>query len=255
MNKRTQKTVIITGGAQGIGKGIAQNFLKNGFAVVIADIDEEAGGECADEYRKLGDVRFVKTDVSDEASVKGCIKKTIKWFDEIQVLINNTGIGTAFGCSVEKLELKDWEKVVATNLTGMFLMTKHAVPYLRKSIGSIVNVASTRALQSEANTEAYSASKGGVVALTHALSISLGPSIRVNCIRPGWIEVGDWKKSKVKIVPHHSEADKKQHPAGRVGIPYDIAEMALFLCSEKAGFITGQNFVIDGGMTKKMMYV
>jgi len=253
MKARLQKTAIITGGAQGIGKGIAQTFLKNGLSVVIADIDEEAGGECVDECRKLGDVRFFKTDVSDEISVKDCIKHTIKWFDGIQVLINNTGIG--IGCPVEKLSLKDWQKVMDTNLTGMFLMVKHAVQYLRKSNGSIVNIASTRALQSEANTEAYSASKGGVLALTHALSVSLGPDIRVNCISPGWIEVGDWKKTKAKTIPRHSEADKKQHPAGRVGIPFDIAEMALYLCSEKAGFITGQNFVIDGGMTKKMIYV
>ncbi|MBU0910682.1 MAG: SDR family oxidoreductase, partial [Proteobacteria bacterium] len=134
------------------------------------------------------------------------------------------------------------------------LFAKYAVPHLRLAHGNIINIASTRALQSEAHTEAYSASKGGLVALTHALAVSLGPAIRVNCISPGWIEVGKWRKNKSRHPPALSAQDHQQHPAGRVGTPHDIAAMVAFLISGEAGFITGQNFVIDGGMTRKMIY-
>ncbi|HSV26450.1 MAG TPA: SDR family oxidoreductase, partial [Sedimentisphaerales bacterium] len=132
------------------------------------------------------------------------------------------------------------------NLTGPFLTSKHAAPHIARNKGGIVNIASTRALMSEANTEAYSASKAGLVGLTHALAVSLGPDVRVNCISPGWIDTADSRLS---------DADHAQHPAGRAGRPEDIAEMTLYLCSAAAGFITGQNFVVDGGMTKKMIYV
>jgi NAD(P)-dependent dehydrogenase (short-subunit alcohol dehydrogenase family) len=145
--------------------------------------------------------------------------------------------------------------VIAVNLTGMFLLVKYTLPCFRNGKGAIVNIASTRASMSEADTEAYSASKGGVVALTHALALSLGPKIRVNCISPGWIETLSGKKKSRREFPKFSAADHGQHPAGRVGTTEDVAEMALFLLSDKAGFITGQNFVVDGGMTKKMIYV
>jgi NAD(P)-dependent dehydrogenase (short-subunit alcohol dehydrogenase family) len=140
------------------------------------------------------------------------------------------------------------------NLTGAFLMAKHAAPHLRQVRGAIVNVASTRALQSEANTEAYSASKGGLVALTHALAVSLGPDVRINCVSPGWIDVSGWQKVANRKPATLSDADHAQHPAGRVGTPEDIAEMVAYLLSDAAGFVTGQNFVVDGGMTKKMIY-
>jgi NAD(P)-dependent dehydrogenase (short-subunit alcohol dehydrogenase family) len=124
-------------------------------------------------------------------------------------------------------------------------MTKHAAPHLRRARGAVVNIASTRALQSEPDTEAYAAAKGGVVALTHAMAMSLGPAVRVNCISPGWIDTGKHRISR---------ADHGQHPAGRVGRVEDIAELVAFLLSEKSGFTTGANFVVDGGMTRKMIY-
>jgi NAD(P)-dependent dehydrogenase (short-subunit alcohol dehydrogenase family) len=144
---------------------------------------------------------------------------------------------------------------MATNLTGPFLCSKHAIPLLRCVNGTIVNIASTRALQSEPHTEAYSASKGGVVALTHALAVSLGPEIRVNCVSPGWIAVEEWRKKATRKPIALTVNDHAQHPAGRVGRPEDVAAMVAWLISAQAGFVTGQNFVVDGGMTRKMIYV
>jgi NAD(P)-dependent dehydrogenase (short-subunit alcohol dehydrogenase family) len=135
------------------------------------------------------------------------------------------------------------------------LCSKYAYPYLKKEKGVIINIASTRAFMSEPNTEAYSASKGGIYALTHALAISLGPDIRVNCISPGWIEVSEWKKKSLRKPAELTELDHKQHPAGRVGRPEDIASLVLYLISDEAGFITGANFIVDGGMTRKMIYL
>lgn len=250
-----QQTVLITGGAQGIGKGIAKYLLEQGKQVVIADIDEEAGAETVREYHSLGSIHFVTLDVTDESSVRQAVAAAVEYGDRLDALVNNAGIANPANAPVENLTLDAWNKVIATNLTGYFLCAKYAVPHLRRSRGTIINIASTRALQSEANTEAYSASKGGVVALTHALAISLGPEIRVHCISPGWIEVRDWKKQTIRQTPEHSLLDLEQHPVGRVGLPQDIAAMTAFLMSEEAGFMTGQNIVIDGGMTKKMIYV
>ncbi len=187
---------------------------------------------------------FVRTDVSSEPSVRACVQAVLGKLGRLDALINNAGIAAPDNGPVEKLALEEWHRRVGTNLTGVFLMTKHCVPHLRAARGAIVNIASTRALQSEPGTEAYAASKGGVVALTHALAISLGPKVRVNCISPGWIAHRKLRKK-----------DHAQHPVGRAGRDADIAALAAFLLSEAAGFITGQNFVVDGGMTRKMIYL
>jgi NAD(P)-dependent dehydrogenase (short-subunit alcohol dehydrogenase family) len=192
-------------------------------------------------------------DVSDEAAVKTVIKETIASFRRLDTLINNAGIFISKPLS--KLSLAEWNRVLGVNLTGAFLCAKYAAQHLAKSKGSIVNIASTRALMSEPDTEAYSASKGGIVALTHALALSLGPDVRVNCISPGWIDVSGWKKRRTARAARLSEMDHKQHPAGRVGRPEDIASLAAYLISPEAGFITGADFVVDGGMTRKMIYV
>jgi len=252
--KHQDHVIIVTGGGQGIGKGIALQVLREGARVVIAETDLEAGRETEREYRSIGDILLVETDTSDESSVQRMIAQTIDRYGRIDGLVNNAGIADPNNTPVEQLSLEEWNRKIAVNLTGYFLCAKHAVPHLRKQHGAIVNISSTRALQSEPHTEAYAASKGGVDALTHALAISLGPEIRVNCILPGWIVVTDWKKASEREEPHLSRIDQEQHPVGRVGRPEDIAALASFLLSGQAGFITGQRFIVDGGMTRKMIY-
>jgi len=247
------KTVIITGGAQGIGRGMVQEFLEDKWNVMMADIDGEAALELLDAMNAGNQLSFCKCDVSNEVEVEKLVKDCLAAFGSIDAIINNAGIGN--NKPVTELSLVEWNRVVGVNLTSIFLTAKYGALHLKKSKGAIVNMASTRAFMSEPNTEAYSATKGGVVALTHSLAVSLGPDVRVNCISPGWIEVSDFKKKRDFKESMHSDVDKTQHPAGRVGVPSDIAQLALYLVSDKAGFITGQNFVVDGGMTKKMIYV
>ena len=246
------KNIIVTGGAQGIGKIISQQLLEKNYSVSVFDLDEEALSEFIQEIGSEN-IAFFQTDVFDEENVQKSISESVKRFGNISGLINNAAIQN--DKPVTELTLEEWNHVIGTNLTGAFLCTKHAAPFLKKSRGSIINISSTRAFQSEPNTEAYSASKGGILALTHALAISLVPEIRVNCISPGWIDVsGIKKKSKANQIKL-SEADHLQHPAGRVGKPEDISNMVLFLLNPENDFITAQNFIIDGGMTKKMIYV
>jgi NAD(P)-dependent dehydrogenase (short-subunit alcohol dehydrogenase family) len=148
--------------------------------------------------------------------------------------------------SLRELTLGEWNRVIGTNLTATFLLVREAEAMLRAAQGAVVTVASTRARQSEPETESYAASKGGLVALTHALAMSLGPEVRVNCVSPGWIHV----KSEVPRAEDHA-----QHPAGRVGTPEDIAALIAWLIGPESGFVTGAEFVSDGGMTRKMIYL
>lgn len=173
-------------------------------------------------------------------------------FGRIDVLVNNAGIFNPI--PLEHRRPEEWLRVIGVNLNSAYFFAGECADALRQSRGSIINIASTRALMSEPHTEAYSASKGGLVALTHALAISLGPEVRVNCISPGWIDVSGWKKTSVRAPMALRDIDHRQHPVGRVGIPEDVAQTALFLASPEAGFITGQNIVVDGGMTRKMIY-
>ncbi len=252
-NESLRKVALVTGGAQGIGKAIAWRFLRDGMRVAILDADEEAGNEAATGLRALGEVDFFRTDVANEDQVIEAIKRTVNAFGGLDVLVNNAGISR--NKPVTELTLAEWNRVLGVNLTGAFLCARHAIAPLRTRHGAIVNIASTRALMSEADTEAYSATKGGVVALTHALAVSLGPEVRVNCVSPGWIDVSAWKKSSLAGQATLSEADHRQHPAGRVGKPEDIAALVARLVSDEAGFVTGANYVVDGGMTRKMIYV
>ena len=245
------RVVLVTGGARGIGRGLVQCLAERGWRVAVCDVDREQGEWL---QQQLGEqARYFRADVASEKDVAGMIRAAADWHGRLDAVINNAGLAGPENGPIEELDLAVWQRRLDVNLTGPFLVTKHAVPHLRKHGGAIVNIASTRALQSEPDTEAYAATKGGIVALTHALAMSLGPEIRVNCISPGWIDTRAWQ-DKDGDVPPLSDSDHRQHPAGRVGEPRDIASLAAFLISEDAGFITGQNYVVDGGMTRKMIY-
>jgi NAD(P)-dependent dehydrogenase (short-subunit alcohol dehydrogenase family) len=185
----------------------------------------------------------VACDVADEAAVATLIADLTAHEGRLDGLVCNAGINIRK--PLADLTLADWSRVLAVNLTSTFLLVRAAETLLRAAQGAVVTVASTRAHMSEPNTEAYAASKGGLVALTHALAISLGPDIRVNCISPGWIFTkGDAPRP----------ADHAFHPAGRVGQPADIAGLATWLLGSENRFVTGAEFVIDGGVTRKMIY-
>lgn len=249
------KVVAVTGGGQGIGRAICTRFAEAGYAVSLADPDDEAGREVQATLQARGTQAVcVRIDVADAVEVNRWMEQTVATLGGVDVLVNNAGIGRS--APFLELKLEDFDRVIGVNLRGTFLCSQAAA---RRMVaqgrgGAIVNIASTRAFMSEAGTEAYTASKGGIVALTHGMAISLGPQrIRVNCVSPGWIETRDWKKASQATTPVHSARDKAQHPVGRVGKPEDIAEACLFL-ADAAGFVTGQNIVIDGGMTVKMIY-
>ena len=243
--------MLVTGGAQGIGSAIVARALAEDRPVTVLERDPEAAAEL-EALHLEAPLLVVEGDVAAEADVRRAVDASVRRFGRLAVAVHNAGIGR--GGPVEELSLEDWNRVLAVNLTGAFLLAKHAAPHLRAVGGSLVNIASTRALMSEADTEAYSASKGGIVALTHALSISLGPEIRVNSVSPGWIEVRDHQKASRHEEPELRDIDHAQHPVGRVGRPADIASAVAWLWSDEAGFVTGQNLVVDGGMTRKMIY-
>lgn len=232
---RPLKVALVTGGAHGIGAAVATRLARDGWRVVVADQDASgsppAGG------------RYVVCDVGDEAAVTSLLASVATQEHQLDALICNAAI--SIRKPIARLTLAEWSRVLATNLTSTFLLTRAAEALLSAARGAVVTIASTRAHMSEADTEAYAASKGGLVALTHALSISLAPEVRANCISPGWIFTkGD---------PPRAE-DHGFHPAGRVGTPEDIAALVAFLTGPDSGFITGAEFIVDGGVTRKMIY-
>jgi hypothetical protein len=222
---------LVTGGARGIGAAIAVRLQHNGWDLVVADRDAATIG------------RSVICDVADEAAVAALIDGIRVTEGHLDALICNAGFGIRK--PIEQLSLAEWSSVLATNLTSIFLLVRAAASLLRTARGAVVTIASTRAHMSEPNTEAYSASKGGIVALTHALAISLAPDVRVNCISPGWI---------LTKGPEPTQQEHAFHPAGRVGTAEDVASLVAFLVGTDSGFITGAEFVVDGGVTRKMIY-
>lgn len=251
------RTAMVTGGAQGIGRGVVERLLGEGWAVMAIDLDRVALRELADAHAPRPLLTH-QADVGDEAAVAELFTAYAAWRTEIgadglDLLVSNAGIADPVSGPIEKLSLAGWRRWQDSHVTGGFLMTRGAVPLLRVRTGAIVFIASTRAFQSEPDTEAYAAAKGGLVALTHALAVSLGPDIRVNAICPGWIETGPWQKASARSEPKHRPIDRDQHPVGRVGAPEDIADAVLYL-TDHAGFTTGQALVIDGGMSRRMIY-
>ncbi|MFC7684508.1 SDR family NAD(P)-dependent oxidoreductase [Ureibacillus sp. GCM10028918] len=242
------KTVIVTGASQGIGKELAIQYAKLGACVVMADIHEELGQSTCSKLVEDGHKAiFVPTDIRKEQDIIHLMTNAVLHFNTIDILINNAGIFKP--TSPYDLSIDIFDDIINTNLRSVFLCSREAAKFMRLNPkgGAIVSMASTRAFMSEPHTESYAATKGGIVALTHALASSLGPDrIRVNCISPGWIETGDYDSLR--------EIDHSQHFSGRVGKPEDIARACFYLTDEKNDFVTGINLTVDGGMTKKMIY-
>ena len=228
------RVALVTGGANGIGRSVAARLARDGWRVVVADRQEA---------RPVHPARCVEADVSDEAAVGALLDGVRREDGRLDALVSNAGFMVRK--SLRDLALAEWNAVLGTNLTGTFLLVRAAEAMLRAAGGAVVTVASTRARQSEPDTESYAASKGGLVALTHALAMSLGPEVRVNCVSPGWIHTGG-----ERLRPE----DHTQHPAGRVGRPEDVAGLVAWLLGPEAGFMTGAEIVLDGGMTRKMIY-
>ncbi len=249
MTRFDGKVFFVTGGARGIGRAIAARLVEDGARVCIADPDVKAGKDAVDEYGAK--LRYERIDVAKEPDVRRAITATVKWAGRLDGAVNNAGIAAPDIGPPEHVTLAVWNKFLGVNLTGAFLVAKHAIPHLRETSGSIVNIGSTRARQSEPNTVAYSATKGGLASLTHSLAIS---GTRCNVIEPGWIATDTFQPRAERKPPKLKKSDHAQHPAGRVGSPEDIASLCAWLLSDEATFVTGATVVSDGGMTRKMIY-
>ena len=221
-----RKVAVVTGGAQGIGKAIADAFRTQGAVVHVID-------------KKPGD--WFVGDISDKETLERFAAYVAEQSGHVDFLVNNA---LPLMKGIDECSYEDFQYALSVGVTAPFYLTKLLMPYFADG-ASIVNISSSRDRMSQPQTESYTAAKGGIAALTHALSVSLAGKARVNSISPGWI---DTTGSDI------SGPDASQQPAGRVGKPEDIAEMVIFLCSDKAGFITGENICIDGGMTRLMIY-
>ncbi|MED1953088.1 glucose 1-dehydrogenase [Brevibacillus centrosporus] len=247
----TDNIVIVTGAGNGIGRAVATMYAANGAHVIIAERNREAGEAVAQAIQAssatTGSATFHQTDVSQPHEIEQLMDMVDARWGRLDVLINNAGLSTWE--SPYELPVEAWDHILNTNLRSVFLGSREAAKIMkRQGKGAIVNLSSSRAHMSEPNSEAYAASKGGILALTHALAVSLGPDgIRVNAVSPGWIENGDYSALRPE--------DHAQHPAGRVGVPDDIARACLFLTQKDNDFITGTELVVDGGMTRKMIYL
>lgn len=220
------KIVVVTGGANGIGKCICEEFEKSGAKVCIIDIAENP---------------YFVGDVGKKEDLEEFAEKVIGAYGRVDILVHNAkplmkGLDT---CTYD-----EFENALRVGVTAPFYLTKLFLPHLAEG-ASIIHISSSRDRMSQPFTESYTAAKGGISALTHAMAVSLRGKARVNSISPGWIDTS---------YTSYNGPDAAQHPAGRVGDPMDIANLVLFLCSEKAGFITGENICVDGGMTKQMIY-
>lgn len=220
------RVVVVTGGAKGIGKTIADEFRKAGAHVCVIDLLEND---------------YFVGDLADQTVLDAFADKVIADYGRVDVLINNA---LPLMKGIDECAYEQFNYALRVGVTAPFYLTKRFAPYFAPG-ASVINISSSRDRMSQPQTESYTAAKGGISALTHALAVSLAGKVRVNSISPGWIDTD---------FTVYDGADAVQHPAGRVGNPLDIANMVLFLCSDKAGFITGENICIDGGMTRQMIY-
>lgn len=220
------KVAVVTGGAQGIGRTIADEFSQNGAAVCIIDKHPNP---------------WFTGDLADEPTLVRFTEKVVAEHGKVDYLINNA---LPLMKGIDDCSYDEFNYALRVGVTAPFYLAKLFLPYFAPG-AAIVNISSSRDRISQPQTESYTAAKGGIAALTHALAVSLAGRVRVNSISPGWIDTS---------FQAHNDADARQHPAGRVGNPLDIANMVLYLCSDKAGFITGENICIDGGMTRQMVY-
>lgn len=244
--KAAAKRIFVTGGAEGIGRAIVKAFCAAGHRVAFCDRNAEAGTRTAQETGAL----FLEADVRNVAALEEVIQQLFDTWDDIDVIINNAGVSDF--SPITDTPVEEFDRILQINLRPVFI-TARKLALHRKSqevpnkFGRIVNICSTRYLMSEPGSEGYAASKGGIYSLTHALAISLSEwHITVNAISPGWIQNCDYDSLR--------PIDHEQHPSRRVGKPEDIARMCLFLCQPENDFINGENIVIDGGMTRKMIY-
>lgn len=246
----TNKVCIITGGALGIGRCLTREFTNKGARVAFIDSNKKAGEENLAVLRSCcKDALFFHGDIAEENVLRAFADQITSTFGRVDCLINNACIsrkGILSSCSYE-----DFNYVLRVGVTAPYMLTQLLLPCFAEN-ASIVNISSSRAFMSQADTESYTAAKGAITALTHALAVSLGGTVRVNSIAPGWINTGAYYADD--YVPHDSEADIMQHPSAKIGDPMDIARAALFLCDEKNSFINGENITVDGGMTKQMIY-
>lgn len=240
------RRVFITGGGHGIGRAIVEAFTAEGDRVAFCDIDTKRGEAVA----AATGAKFIEVDVCDKEALARVVEQLIGDWGDIDIIVNNVGISGFEPITTTTVD--HFERVINTNLRSVFITSRQLAIHREKmgatnNYGRIINLCSTRYLQSEAGSEAYAASKGGIWSLTHALAISLAPyHITVNCIAPGWISVNEDEILRPE--------DHAFHPSGRVGRAEDIAHTCLFLCDTKSDFINGQCITVDGGVTKKMIY-
>ena len=245
------KVAIVTGSSKGIGEGIARVFVQEGAKVVIVCRTELAGNKMADELgAKEGKAIFIQTDLTKSEAIQNLINKTVDAFDRIDILVNNAGYHISK--NAEETSEEEWEFIQNTNLRSTFLCSKYSLPYLKKTKGNIINISSMVGVVGQPNAAAYSASKGGQIAITKNMAIDYAPyGVRANVICPGWIAtplVEDWFSQQ-----EDPEAARKyiygQHPLGRIGTIEECGHLAAFIASDDAAFITGARFDIDGGVT------
>ena len=245
------KVALVTGAAKGIGKGCAEVLSRHGVRIAVVDIDTAAGPQTAKGIEANGGhAVFLPADVSKAADVQKMVAQLIELFGRLDILINNAGYHISK--SIEDTSEEEWDYILNTNLRSVFLCSKYAIPYLRKTRGAIVNMSSMVGLVGQRNAGAYSATKGGIIAMTKGMALDFAKDgIRVNCICPGWVEtplVEDWFSQQAD-----PQAAKRyifgRHPLGRIATPEEVGDAAVFLCSEGSSFVTGVTLPLDGGVT------